>query len=132
VFYELTVRGDEERGTLVADRSLAISEAKELGCEVWQLADDEARTRVCRVWPEPEPEHVVDLGSFRLESNVQELIRRADREASGIIARTGLPSSDIWHSALSLAWKAGYVEGYGDCAKRASAAFERLERVFGP
>ena len=99
--------------------------------EVWELADDEAQTRTVCCWPDPEFQPAVSLADARVERQVTELVARADREAAGIVARIQPVDPATWPQIVALAWKYGYVAGYGDCADRAKQAFDRLERVYG-
>lgn len=121
----------DERGVIYPSLTDAMVNASAT-LEVWELADDEAQTRTVRCWPDPEFEQAVSLEDKRLERRIAELVSRADREAAGIIARCGLPPHELWQPTVALAWKYGYLAGYGDSADRAAEAFGRLEKVFGP
>lgn len=96
--------------------------------EVWELADDTEQTRLVRCWPDPEFEAADEVTARRIVRQVHDLVSRADREASTVIADTGLPSNPAVHAVVSLAWSKGYVAGFGDYDTKLDAA---LERIYG-
>jgi hypothetical protein len=81
--------------------------------EVWELADDEPRTRTTMCWPDPEFQPHLTVAPERTEQFVREHIGRAEREATSILAEHSPVSPDKVHALVALAWGRGFVNGFG-------------------
>lgn len=137
----------DERGVIYPDLTDAMVNASPT-LEVWELADDEPRTRTVRLWPDPEHEpaapadvaarwpgaaakaaerwkmNVVDVAGT--EQFVREHIGRAEREATAILAEHNPVSPDKVHALVSLAWGRGFVAGFGAGHEAFAGMLERL------
>jgi len=102
----------DERGVIYPDLTAAMVNASAT-LEVWELADDDAQTRVVRCWPDPEHEPAVDLTAERTKRFVRNNVGRSEREATAILAEYSPLSPDKVHAIVSLAWGRGFVAGFG-------------------
>lgn len=113
MFYEVVDPDNRrERGVTYASLTDAMVNAGPT-LEVWELADDEAQTRMVMCWPDPEFQPASELERQRIKRFVREQVGRAEREASAILAEHHPVSPDKVHALVSLAWAKGFLAGYG-------------------
>ena len=116
--------------------------------EVWELADDQAQTRMVRCWPDPEHEPADPAGSgsrlrpaaakaaerWKIEAVdvewtrqfVQGYVGRAEREATAILAEHNPVAPDRVHALVSLAWNRGFIAGFGAGHEAFASMLERI------
>lgn len=124
----------DERGVIYPDLTAAMVNASP-PLEVWELADDEAQTRMVMCWPDPEfSEHAgTKIRSenrtaaakaaerWKIDAVNEDLARRlvtdnvgrAEREATAIMAEHNPVAPDKVHALISLAWGRGFIAGFG-------------------
>lgn len=148
MFYEVVDPAErDERGVVYPNLTDAMVNAGP-SLEVWELADDEAQTRMVRCWPDPEhepadaetvasrwrPAAAKEAERWRLEvldeehtkRFVTEHIGRAEREASAILAEHQPVTAQQVHALVSLAWGRGFVAGFGAGHEAFSSMLERI------
>jgi len=129
--YEVVTPADEERGLLTRDLRRAIVEASTTGGEVWQLADDNYSTRMCRVWPEPDTSQVVELGDEHAPDPVRLDVRRAERTGAELVAEYPHGTYDEIVALVAYAYMMGRRDGYAEAAALADKALAPLREAVG-
>lgn len=101
----------EERGVIHRTLTAAMVNAGPR-LEVWELADDDAQTRMVMCWPDPEFEPAAVMNEEQTKRFVHENIGRAEREATAILAEHNPVPPDKVHALVSLAWGRGFIAGF--------------------
>ena len=118
--YEVITPPDEERGVMFDNLAASIEHARLYGGEVWRLADDEAQTRVRRVWPEPELQ-AAERAEREHEASAVD-VARARRVATELLAAFPVSGYEQTHALVALA----YARGSHDAWAQVLSATDQL------
>lgn len=124
--YEVVIPAERDERGRVFDSLTEAMVAATVRDEVWQLADDDAQTRVCMCWPDTEFQPRVTLDPTTLENVTPITHGKADRYATAMLSQYPVTERGEIHALVSLAYATGNRDGYAECARDAERILGRM------